>query len=115
MNKKRLAIGLSLAFLLLSAGSGVGIYITSQPRCCLTFANVVMWQAHGYFPGQTTRQVEDLVYARCYEISCQWQPELGPGGCPSQYGVEQVAASWGMPGYVNPPQWDWAAVLSDAQ
>jgi hypothetical protein len=73
-----------------------------------------MWQHWGYFAGYTPRQVENAIYAQCHAIGCQWQPELPPGGCPSQYGVEQVAASWGMPGYVDPPQWSWYPAIRAA-
>lgn len=109
MKRKVLRIGLPLLLLAILAG-GVGVAVT-QPRCCLTWANAVMFKHWGYFPGVPARQVEDLIFAQCHAINCQWQPELEPGGCPSQYGVEQVAASWGLPGYTNPPQWDWTAVI----
>jgi len=70
-----------------------------------------MFKQWGYFPDKTIRQVEDLIYAACFALPCQWQVE--PGFCPSQWGVEQVAASWQMPGYVNPPRWDWASARAD--
>lgn len=109
-NRKRTLLALTAAAVTLVATLTTAIVVSVQPRCCLTFANAVLWQRGGYFAGLTTRQVEDAVYTQCYAIGCQWQPELPVGACPSQWGVEQVAASWGMPGYYNPPQWDWDAV-----
>jgi hypothetical protein len=77
-------------------------------RCCLTWANAKEWSRSGFYPNKTPEWIETLIWQECAEIDCQ---EQWPGGCPSQYGVTQVAAHLKLPPYQNANRWDWGRAI----